>query len=44
MAASHPREEDALIDIKRAKRKTVTARDLVYSLNRQAKSFYGFGG
>ena len=35
---------DAVTYTEHAKRKTVTAMDVVYSLKRQGKTLYGFGG
>ena len=35
---------DAVIYTEHAKRKTVTAFDVVYALKRQGKTLYGFGG
>uniref|UniRef100_UPI00398ECF00 histone H4-like n=1 Tax=Pristiophorus japonicus TaxID=55135 RepID=UPI00398ECF00 len=35
---------DAVIDTEHAKRKTVTAMDLVYALKQQSRTLYGFGG
>ena len=35
---------DAVAYTEHAKRKTVTAMDVVYSLKRQGKTLYGFGG
>lgn len=35
---------DAVTYTEHAKRKTVTALDVVYSLKRQGKTLYGFGG
>jgi hypothetical protein len=32
------------IDTEHARRKTVTAMDVVYALKRQGKTLYGFGG
>ena len=35
---------DAIAYTEHAKRKTVTAMDIVYALKRQGRSLYGFGG
>uniref|UniRef100_UPI00398EB809 histone H4-like n=1 Tax=Pristiophorus japonicus TaxID=55135 RepID=UPI00398EB809 len=35
---------DAVIYTEHAKRKTVTAMDLVYALKQQSRTLYGFGG
>jgi len=35
---------DAVTDTEHAKRKTVTAMDVVYALKRQGPTLYGFGG
>jgi histone H4 len=35
---------DAISYTEHAKRKTVTAMDIVYALKRQGRSIYGFGG
>uniref|UniRef100_A0AC35TKU9 Histone H4 n=1 Tax=Rhabditophanes sp. KR3021 TaxID=114890 RepID=A0AC35TKU9_9BILA len=35
---------DAVIYCEHAKRKAVTAMDVVYAFKRQGKTFYGFGG
>ena len=35
---------DAVTYTEHAKRKTVTALDVVYALKRQGKTLYGFGG
>ncbi|XP_067871179.1 histone H4-like [Heterodontus francisci] len=35
---------DAVTYTEHAKRKTVTARDVVYALKRQGRTLYGFGG
>ena len=35
---------DAVTDTEHAKRKTVTAMDVVYALKRQGRTLYGFGG
>jgi histone H4 len=35
---------DAVTYTEHAKRKTVTAMDVVYALKRQARTLYGFGG
>ncbi|TFK00093.1 transmembrane protein 87A-like [Platysternon megacephalum] len=35
---------DAVTYTERAKRKTVTAMDVVYALKRQGRTLYGFGG
>ena len=35
---------DAVIYTEHAKRKTVTALDVVYALKRQGRTLYGFGG
>jgi histone H4 len=35
---------DAIVYTDHAKRKTVTAMDVVYSLKRQGRTLYGFGG
>ncbi|ODM89509.1 Histone H4 [Orchesella cincta] len=36
--------EDAVTYTEHAKRKTVTAMDVVYALKRQGRTLYGFGG
>ena len=36
--------KDALAYTEHARRKTVTANDVVYALKRQGKTLYGFGG
>jgi histone H4 len=36
--------QDAVTYTEYAKRKTVTAMDVVYALKRQGKTLYGFGG
>lgn len=35
---------DAITYTERAKRKTVTAMDVVHTLKRQSRTLYGFGG
>jgi len=35
---------DAVTSTEHAKRKTVTAMDVVYALKRQGRTLYGFGG
>ena len=35
---------DAVVYTEHAKRKTVTALDVVYALKRQGRTLYGFGG
>ena len=39
-----PRECDSVTYTEHAKRKTVTALDVVYALKRQGRTLYGFGG
>ena len=36
--------KDAIVYTEHAKRKTVTAMDVVYALKRQGRTLYGFGG
>ncbi|CAM6090689.1 unnamed protein product [Calypogeia fissa] len=36
--------KDAVVYMEHSKRKTVTSMDVVYSLKRKGKTFYGFGG
>ncbi|KOB88881.1 histone H4-1, partial [Plasmodium falciparum Dd2] len=36
--------KDSIMYTEHAKRKTVTAMDIVYSLKRQGRTLYGFGG
>lgn len=35
---------DAVVYVEHARRKTVTAMDVVYALKRQGRTLYGFGG
>ncbi|ODM87535.1 Histone H4 [Orchesella cincta] len=41
---SGERDQDAVTYTEHAKRKTVTAMDVVYALKRQGRTLYGFGG
>ena len=47
LACAHPASSvirDAVTYTEHARRKTVTAMDVVYALKRQGKTLYGFGG
>ena len=48
LACTHPARpsviRDAVTYTEHARRKTVTAMDVVYALKRQGKTLYGFGG
>ena len=48
LACAHPAcpsvNRDAVTYTEHARRKTVTAMDVVYALKRQGKTLYGFGG